>query len=100
MRRLLFAVDGQHLTKHGDFSGIAAGSKGYLKCLFAATGSDWAGSKKVALFDETYAVPVSEAGECDVPDEVTDGKSFKLKLIGQKGTMRMSTNAVLVEQVL
>lgn len=31
MRRLLFSVDGQHLAKQGDFSGITAGSKGYLK---------------------------------------------------------------------
>lgn len=31
MRRLLFSVDGQHIAKQGDFSGITAGSKGYLK---------------------------------------------------------------------
>ena len=100
MRRLLFSVDGQHLTKQGDFSGITAGSKGYLKCCFGVDSSDWRGAKKVALFNEAYAVAVDEALECNVPDEVTGGKSFKVRLIGQKGTMRVTTNAVLVEQTL
>lgn len=40
MRRLLFSVDGQHLAKQGDFSGITAGSKGYLKCCFGVDSSD------------------------------------------------------------
>ena len=62
--------------------------------------SDWRGAKKVALFNETCAVAVDEALECCVPDEVTGGKSFKVRLIGQKGTMRVTTNAVLVEQIL
>lgn len=62
--------------------------------------SDWRGAKKVALFNEAYAVAVDEALECDVPDEVTGSKSFKVRLIGQKGTMRVTTNAVLVEQTL
>ena len=34
MRRLIFAVTGQQLAKHGDFAGITAGSKGYLRCRF------------------------------------------------------------------
>lgn len=100
MRRLLFSVDGQHLAKQGDFSGITAGSKGYLKCCFGVDGSDWHGAKKVALFNEVYAVAVDEALECCVPDEVTGGKSFKVRMIGQNDTMRVTTNAVLVEQIM
>lgn len=100
MRRLLFSVDGQHLAKQGDFSGITAGSRGYLKCCFGVNGSDWRGAKKVALFNEAYAVAVDEALECCVPDEVTGGKSFKVRMIGQNDTMRVTTNAVLVEQIM
>jgi len=100
MRRLLFAVKGQTLTKAGDFTGITAGSKGYLKCTFGCTESDWLRAKKVALFNEKIPVAVDEAMECKVPDEVTDGKSFKLRLFGQVGQTRLTTNAVLVEQVM
>ena len=34
MRTLLFEVNGQSLSKVGDFSGIIRGSKQYLKCEF------------------------------------------------------------------
>lgn len=98
MRTLTFAVDGQKLTKHGDFVGITAGSKGYLKCRFELTG-DWVKAKKIALFNGEYPAAVDSFGECLVPDEVTDGRSFKLYLAGQNGKMRMVTNQVLIEQV-
>lgn len=100
MRRLMFAVDGQKLSKKGDFSGITAGSKRYLRCHFGCAESDWLRAKKVALFNDSIAVPVDEAMECAVPDEVTNGKSFKLRLIGQSGQTRLTTNAVLIEQVM
>lgn len=100
MRRLLFSVNGQKLAKQGDFSGIAAGSKGYLKCQFVTADYDWLGAKKVAVFNDTAAVVVDDALECRVPDEVTGGKSFKVQLVGQNGTTRLTTNAVLIEQVV
>lgn len=31
MRMLKFAVEGQQLAKRGDFAGVTAGSKGYLR---------------------------------------------------------------------
>lgn len=99
MRKLTFAVTGQKLSKEGDFSGITAGSKGYLCCKVKTTDPDWMRAKKVLLFDEEYAVAVGTDGECTVPDEVTDGKSFKLRLIGQCGKTRMMTNPILIEQV-
>ena len=42
---------------------------------------------------------MNDAGECMVPDEVTDGKSIKVALIGQNGVTRIKTNPVLIEQV-
>lgn len=99
MRRLLFSVDGQHLAKQGDFTGVTAGSKGYLRCRFALSDPEWLMAKKIAVFNDEYAVTVSAEGECAVPDEVTDGKCFKVYLAGQNGKTRMVTNRVLIEQV-
>lgn len=99
MRELNFAVDGLRLVKKGDFGGITAGSKGYLRCRFEA-GGEWSGAKKIAVFNEEHAVVLNAQGECSVPDEVTDGKSFKVYLAGQNGRTRMLTNRVLIEQVV
>ena len=60
---------------------------------------DWLGAKKIALFNDQYPAAVNDAGECMVPDEVTDGKSIKVALIGQNGVTRIKTNPVLIEQV-
>ena len=91
MRKLMFAVEGQKLSKQGDFSGIMAGSKGYLCCHVQLRDNDWLYAKKVMVFNADF--------ECTVPDDVTDGRSFKVQLIGQTGKTRMKTNPVLVEQV-
>lgn len=99
MRTLTFFVSGQTLRKEGDFSGITAGSKGYLKCRFRTDDADWKGAKKVALFNEAYPVAVNALHECCVPDAVTDGKSFKVLLVGQNRSARITTNQVLIEQV-
>lgn len=101
MRELNFNVKNQKLTKTGDFSGIVKGSKRYLKCKFITEGIDWNGSKMVAVFWNTknaeHAVQVI-AGECLVPDEVTDNTNFKMKLIGVNGERRIATNSILISQ--
>ena len=99
MRMLNFTVEGQRLKKEGDFTGVTAGSKGYLRCCFALSDPEWLTAKKIAVFNDEYAVAVSTEGECAVPDEVTDGKCFKVYLAGQNGKTRMVTNRVLIEQV-
>ena len=98
MRRLLFSVSGQSLRKEGNFAGVIAGTKGYLRCHFGMAEQDWLGAKKIALFNDQYPAAVNDAGECMVPDEVTDGKSIKVALIGQNGVTRIKTNPVLIEQ--
>lgn len=51
MRELKFYVNGQRIKKDNtcDFSGIVAGTKGYLEAVFCF-GSDWSGMSKVAVF--------------------------------------------------
>lgn len=100
MRKLMFVVNGQQLRKANDFSGIMAGSKGYLKCGLQLDDNDWRRARKVMVFNDQYAVAVNADYECRVPDEVTDAKSFKVQLIGQAGQTRMITNPVLIEQVV
>ena len=103
MRVLNFRLKGQSLQKTGDFSGIMAGSKGYLKCRFRADDTDWSMAKKVAIFCDELYVALDASGECMVPDKATEGKSFKVQMAGQVtgpgGSVRMLTNPVLVEQV-
>ena len=51
------------------------------------------------MFNDEYAMAVNADFEGMAPDEVTDGRSFKVQLIGQTGKTRMKTNPVLIEQV-
>lgn len=83
MRMLKFAVEGQQLAKHGNFTGVTAGSKGYLRCRFEQSDPEWLMAKKIAVFNDEYAVTVSTEGECAVPDEVTDGKALRCILLAR-----------------
>lgn len=101
MRTLEFKVDKQRLTKDGDFDHIVAGSKGYLRASFMFS-EDWNNCLKVASFYDDhrneYARPIID-GACDIPDEVTDGKIFRLRVIGKRGTdYQLTTNVLLIEQ--
>lgn len=102
MRILEFSVDKQKLVKSGDFSGIVSGSKGYLKCKFNFISEDWTACKVVAVFkhnNEEYAVAVNNDRTCMVPNEVTDGRCFKIKMVGVKGKdYSITTNKVLISQ--
>lgn len=101
MRILNFLADGQQLIKNGDFSGIVRGSKHYLKCQFNFKGNDWLHNRIAAVFYKgkaEYVVPLPKDGSCYIPDEVTDIKCFKVKLIGIKNDTRINTNIELIEQ--
>lgn len=85
MRILQFRINGQKLSKDGDFSGLIAGTKGYL---YAAYNFDreWDGCKKAAVFsrhDKEYPVPIINS-KCAVPDEITGYKRWKVYLVGER----------------
>lgn len=101
MRTLQFNVSGQRLSKSGDFSHIIKGTKGYLKCEFDFQDTDWYGRKVAVVFEskgKEYPVAVGTDKTCNVPDQVTSAKYFKMRLVGQKDKTRIITNQVLVEQ--
>ena len=54
MRMLKFAVEGQQLAKRGDFAGVTAGSKGYLRCCFEQSDPEWLMAKKIAAVSYTH----------------------------------------------
>ena len=86
MRYLDFVVDKQNIKKQGDFSGLVAGTKGYLLARFSFT-SDWSRHRKVAVFtcrDGEHPVLLS-GGVCQVPDEVAACGTFKVHVVGARG---------------
>lgn len=101
MRILNFQVDGQTLTKTGDFSNIIRGSKGYLSCKFKFVGDEWEGCNIAAAFENTsgeHAVLVDNEGMCNVPDEVTDSSFFRVKVAGVSAEKKLITNKVFISQ--
>ena len=100
MRTLQCKVTGQSLRKDGDFSGIVAGTKGYLRMAFNFN-SEWDSCKKAAVFsrhDREQALPVINGG-CPVPDEIAQHSRWKVRLIGEKEGYRFTTIEVEVRQV-
>ena len=101
MRILSFTVDGQKLSKSGDFSNIVRGSKGYLQCKFSFEGNDWDRHKVIAVFttnDDESAIRLNPDKTCMVPDEVTDAPNFKMELVGVLGDKKITTNKEIIEQ--
>ena len=79
MRMLKFAVEGQQLAKRGDFAGVTAGSKGYLRCHFEQSDPEWLMAKKIA---------VSQSTSGDIPESGldalnSDGDSVEVALARQ-----------------
>lgn len=100
MKRVLdFSVDRQRLSKDGDFSGLVAGSRGYLLARFSFS-SDWQGYNKVAVFscgDAEYPACIT-GGVCNVPDEAARRQSFRLYVAGRKGDTVIKSSRVTVIQ--
>lgn len=101
MRILTFSIEGQKLYKYGDFSHIVRNTKQYLKCSFNFVDADWSKYKRIAVFefeDNEYAIPIAGDNTCVVPDEVTDRRYFKLKVVGVKKDGTLTTTKEIIEQ--
>ena len=99
MRVLQFDVTGQKLSTAGDFSGLVAGTKGYLQTAYNFD-SEWDGCRKAAVFSyygKEFPVPIIN-GMCAVPDNVAERKMWKVRLVGEKKGYRITTNEVEVTQ--
>lgn len=102
MRTLEFTVNGQRLRKAPgySFSNIVKGSKNYLKAHFTFNSSDWNGLRTVVLFKsdtDTQYLPLLN-DECDIPNSVTEARTFTVQIIGVDGDLKVPTNEITVRQ--
>ncbi len=103
MLTLEFEVKGQRLFMvQSSNPMIVSGTKGYLR-IHVSFSSNWNGFKKVVSFYDNknveYPVELID-GYCDVPDEVTNSKVFKLRIFGKSRDSIISTSRALVRQVV
>lgn len=104
MRILEFNVNKQRLNKkpNCDFSGLVAGSVGYLRAKFYFSDDDWHYcATKVARFwidDKEYAEKLDLNDCCDIPAEVLIGSKFEVSMLGAASDYRIETNRVTVRQ--
>ena len=104
MRILEFDVQKQRLNKHKgcDFSGLVAGSVGYLHAKFYFLDNDWSGcTNKLARFwvgDKEEARLLDSNGSCEIPTEVLAGNKFEVSVLGVSPNYRIETNRITVRQ--
>lgn len=103
MRVLEFIADGQKLAQAPacDFTGIVAGSRGYLRARFMFS-REWAGCKKVAVFKskgQEYPVPL-ELNMCEIPAEALTGSAVQVYVVGRRPGFQIATNVAAFPQTV
>lgn len=103
MRNLDFIVDGQKLARDPlcDFTGIAAGSKGYLHARFRFS-KEWSGCKKVAVFTckgKPYPVGLKD-NMCEIPAEALTASAVQVHVVGRRGGMEIITTVAAFPQTV
>lgn len=104
MRILEFNVAKQRISKKQDcdFSGLVAGSVGYLYAKFYFSENEWNKcTDKVARFwigEQECAKRLGEDNTCVIPPEVLTGKRFEVSVIGVGTDYKIETNKVNVRQ--
>jgi hypothetical protein len=102
MRTLSFTVNGQVLKKNTDcdFSGLVAGSSGYLRAKFIFD-SEWRDCNKAASFwvdGQEHAVLLDSLDACLVPDEALAGSQFEVSVTGVRDKFKIATTKTKVRQ--
>lgn len=103
MRILRFNVEKQRITKQKDcdFSGIVAGSVGYLHAKFYFS-EEWNPCvTKIARFwnsGNEHSVILDTNNECDIPSEALTTKVFEVSVMGVAPSFRIESNKTKVRQ--
>ena len=108
MRTLRFIVDDGLIRQDPscDFSGLFPGRNPDVRAEFIFS-SEWKKSVKVAAFwsmlDTEYEPQVINGDSCTIPEEALSRASFKIQVLGKKGTSAfntttLSTNKLTVRQ--
>lgn len=104
MRILEFNVTKQRLKKKPgcDFSGLVAGSVGYLKATFQFSDDEWSKcTTKIARFwlgEKEYAIQLNKVDSCDIPPEALVGDRFEVSIIGVAPGYKIETNKIRIRQ--
>lgn len=103
MRTLDFIVNAQLLSKNPEcnFEHVVSGTSGYLTAHFTFS-SEWDDCVKCASFwrgGKEYAVLLRN-DMCSIPPEVLTGATFKVCVVGQCENYRITTNRVVIRQVV
>lgn len=101
MRVLKFIINGQKIEKDPacDFSGIIAGTEGYLWAEFSVS-QEYAGCRMAAVFSclgKEYPQPIMN-GMCKIPEEALKWDKFCVRVVGQKENYRITTGEIKVNQ--
>lgn len=103
MRNLDFTISGQVIQKKTgcDFVGISPGTANYLRCRFSFS-SEWDGFVKVAefrrySFSDPISIPIYK-NECSVPSEVTQSVEWKVRVVGRRNGVKITTCDCTVRQ--
>lgn len=104
MRILEFDVKQQRLTKKMgcNFSGLVAGSIGYLHAKFHFSENEWDKcAVRIARFwigTQEHAKSLDENNSCVIPPEVLVGSKFEVSVIGATPGYQIETNKITVRQ--
>ena len=104
MRILEFNVRKQRLTKKigCDFSGLVAGSVGYLRAHFSFSDDEWDKcDAKIARFwinNREHAKYLDDDNSCEIPPEVLVGSKFEVSILGAAPGYKIETNRTNVKQ--
>lgn len=101
MRTLKFIITDQSIQKDPacDFSGIVAGTEGYLRAEFSVS-QEWYGCRMAAVFSclgKEYPQPIMN-GMCKIPEEALKWDKFGVRVVGQKENYRITTGEIKVNQ--
>lgn len=104
MRTLEFIVDGQTIKANPtcDFSGLFFSKKSDICAKFSFS-SEWNDKVKVAAFwsmlgNEYEPQVLSEENTCIIPADAFSRASFKIQVLGMKGSSRLDTNKLVILQ--
>ena len=104
MRILEFNVTKQRLTRKQDcdFSGLVAGSVGYLHAKFYLSENEWCDcSEKIARFwigEQEHAAFLDQNDSCEIPPEALTGEKFGVSVMGVAPGYQIETNKIYVRQ--
>jgi hypothetical protein len=97
----MFKVNGQQIEKdpNCDFSGLVAGTEGYLKAKFTFS-EEWKDCVLVASFwrgINEHAALIKN-NECEIPPEALKTTAFSVSVTGKRGGYKITTNRIFVRQ--